>query len=36
MRTLNDYFITVRMNDVSTAGTVYVAIPDGGKVIKIL
>ena len=36
MRTLNDYFITVRMNDVSTAGSVYVAIPDGGKVIKIL
>tara|TARA_B100000214_G_C23931932_1_gene611176 strand:- start:592 stop:939 length:348 start_codon:yes stop_codon:yes gene_type:complete len=36
MRTLNDYFLTVRMNDVSTAGSVYVAIPDGGKVIKIL
>ena len=35
MRTLNDYFITVKMSDVSTASSVYVAVPDGGKVIKI-
>jgi hypothetical protein len=35
MRTLNDYFLTVKMSDVSTAGSVYVAVPDGGRVIKI-
>ena len=36
MRTLNDYFITVRLADISaTGGVAYVAIPDGGRVIKI-
>lgn len=35
MRTLNDYFLTVKMDDVSTAGSVYVVAPDGGKIIKI-
>ena len=35
MRTLNDYFITVKMSDVSTASSVYVAVPDGGKVFNI-
>ena len=36
MRTLNDYFITAEIEDVSTASSTFVAIPDGGKVIKIL
>jgi hypothetical protein len=35
MRTLNDYFLTVEINDVSTARIVYTAVPDDGKVIKI-
>ncbi len=35
MRTLNDYFLTVKMSDVSTASSVYVAVPDGGRAIKI-
>lgn len=35
MRTLNDYFLEMHLDDVSTAGTVRVAVPDGGKVIKI-
>ena len=34
MRTLNDYFLTASIADVSTAGQVYVAVPDGGKIIK--
>ena len=36
MRTLNDYFITATIADISTASSTFVAIPDGGKVIKIL
>jgi len=36
MRTLNDYFITAEIEDVSTASSTFVAIPDGGKVVKIL
>ena len=36
MRTLNDYFITSTIADISTASSTFVAIPDGGKVIKIL
>lgn len=36
MRTLNDYFITAQIADVSTAGQIYVAVPDGGHVIKVL
>ena len=35
MRTLNDYFLECHLDDVSTAGTVRVAVPDAGKVIKI-
>ena len=30
------YFITVKMTDVSTSGSVFVAVPDGGTVIKIM
>ena len=36
MRTLNDYFVTAEIEDVSTASSTFVAIPDGGKVIKII
>lgn len=36
MRTLNDYFITAKIEDISTAGQVYVPVPDGGKVIKVI
>lgn len=33
MRTLNDYFLTARIADLSTAGQVYIPCPDGGSVI---
>ena len=33
MRTLNDYFLTGRIADLSTAGQVYLPCPDGGTVI---
>jgi len=36
MRTLNDYFINFKIEDVSTAGQVYVPVPDDGKIIKVL
>ena len=36
MRTLNDYFITAKITDISTAGSTFVPIPDGGNVIKII
>ena len=36
MRTLNDYFITAKIADISTASSTFVPIPDGGRVIKIL
>ena len=36
MRTLNDYFIPFKITDVSTAGQVYVPVPDGGKIIKVI
>ena len=36
MRTLNDYFITAEIEDVSTASSTFVAIPDSGKVVKII
>ena len=36
MRTLNDYFITAKIADISTASSTFVAIPDGGRVIKII
>ena len=36
MRTLNDYFISGRISDISTAGSTFVAVPDGGRIIKII
>lgn len=36
MRTLNDYFLTAEIEDVSTASSTFVAIPDSGRIIKIL
>ena len=36
MRTLNDYFITGQIADISTAGSTFVAVPDGGRIIKIM
>ena len=36
MRTLNDYFLTAKIADISTASSTYVGIPDGGRVIKII
>lgn len=35
MRTLNDYFLTAEIADVSTAGQVYITAPDNGQIIKI-
>ena len=35
MRTLNDYFLTSTIADIRTASSTFVAVPDGGKVIKI-
>lgn len=36
MRTLNDYFLTAEIDDVSTAGQIYIPVPDDGKIIKIM
>ena len=36
MRTLNDYFISGRVADISTAGSTFVAVPDGGTIVKIM
>ena len=36
MRTLNDYFITGVIPNVSSASETFVAIPDGGRIIKII
>ena len=36
MRTLNDYFITSTIADISTASSTFVAVPDNGKIIKII
>jgi hypothetical protein len=36
MRTLNDYFLTTRLADVSAASSVNIAVPDRGKIIKII
>ena len=36
MRTLNDYFLTARLDDVSAASSVNIAVPDDGKIIKII
>lgn len=35
MRTLNDYFLTATITDLSTAGTVYVPVPDSGRIVKV-
>ena len=36
MITLNDYIITTEIEDISTASSTFVAIPDGGKIVKII
>ena len=36
MRTLNDYFITSKITTISTAGSTFVPIPDGGRVINFI
>ena len=36
MRTLNDYFLTSKITNISAAGSTFVPVPDGGKVIKII
>ena len=36
MRTLNDYFITASLDAASTASSTFVAVPDKGKIIKII
>ena len=36
MRTLNDYFLTTRLADVSAASSVNIAVPDDGKIIEII
>ena len=36
MRTLNDYFLTSTIADISTASSTFVPVPAGGKVIKII
>ena len=36
MRTLNDYFLTAKIADISTASSTYVGIPASGRVIKII
>jgi hypothetical protein len=35
MRTLNDYFLTAKVTDISTAGSTFVAVPDVGNIVKI-
>ena len=35
MRTLNDYFLYGKIVDVSTAGQIYIAVPDGGTIVKV-
>ena len=36
MRTLNDYFLTAKITNISTAGSTFVAVPDGGNIVKII
>ena len=36
MRTLNDYFIYGEIADISTGSSTFVAVPDSGKIIKII
>ena len=35
MRTLNDYFLTAKVTDISSAGSTFVAVPDVGNIVKI-
>ena len=35
MRTLNEYFLTGEIVDISTAGQIYIPVPDGGTVVAI-
>jgi len=35
MRTLNDYFLTSKITDISSAGSTFVPVPDDGRIIKI-
>ena len=35
MRTLNDYFLTSKITDISTAWSTFVPVPDDGRIIKI-
>ena len=35
MRTLNDYFLTSAIPDVSASSSTFVNVPDGGRIIKI-
>lgn len=34
MRRLNDYFLFGEIADVSTAGQIYIPVPDGGTIVK--
>ena len=36
MRTLNDYFLSGEIEDISTASSTFIAVPDGGRIIKII
>ena len=36
MRTLNDYFLTSKITNISASGSTFVPVPDGGKVINII
>ena len=36
MRTLNDYFLTANITNISASGSTFVPVPDGGRVIKII
>ena len=36
MRTLNDYFLTARLTDVSAPSSVNIVVPDDGKIVKII
>lgn len=35
MKSLNSYFLTGEIEDISTAGQIYIACPDGGEVVQI-
>jgi hypothetical protein len=35
MRTLNDYFLTGILDNISTASQIYIPCPDGGKIVAI-